>query len=196
MKTLSNKHLELLPDLSNARTQKFTSIALTLVALSFFGLFAINPTLSTIAKLRKEISDYEIVNQKLEQKITTLKSLQQTYSRFENDVPYIFESIPQSALVPLFIGQVQSVAKGSNVRLSHLQSSQVDLFKENGDLKRYYFYSFSLTGEGFYEDILKFIENVTNMQRMVNIDLFSIKKVGAENRSLQFNLQAVTYYKK
>jgi len=196
MKTLSNKYLGLLAEWNSAQTQKFTSSVLTLIALSFFSLFVISPTLSTIAKLKKEIADSTIVNQGLEKKIAALASLQQAYSRLKNDVPLVLESIPQSALVPLFIGQVQSVARSSNVSLNQMQNLQVDLFEQNEAPKRYYSYSFSLTADGTYEDISKFMENITNMQRVVGIDVSSIDKAGDANKSLRLNLQGVVYYKK
>lgn len=192
---LSNKHLKLPPGFDEARTQKFTSIVLTLIALSFFGLFAISPTLSTIARLNKEITDDETVNQKLEQKIAALNSLQQAYSRIESDVPFVLEAMPKSPLIPLFIGQIQSLAKSLNIGLAHVQTSQVDLFKEDGNPKSYYSYSFSLAGNGVYEDVLRFIENVTNMQRVVNIETSLISKTG-ENLLLQFSLEGVVFYKK
>lgn len=159
-------------------------------------MFVISPTLSTIAKLKKEIADSTIVNQGLEKKIAALASLQQAYSRLKNDVPLVLESIPQSALVPLFIGQVQSVARSSNVSLNQMQNLQVDLFEQNEAPKRYYSYSFSLTADGTYEDISKFMENITNMQRVVGIDVSSIDKAGDANKSLRLNLQGVVYYKK
>jgi len=190
---LSNRYFNLI---SEARTQKLISIILTLMALCLFGLFAINPTLSTIAKLRKEIADYEIINQKLGEKISALSSLQQAYSRLESDVPTVLASVPKSPFVPLFIGQMQSLAISSNIQLSQLQNSQVDLFKEDGESKKYYAYSFTLTGDGTYEDITRFIENITNMQRLVGVDVSSINNTENNNISLRINFQGVTYYKK
>lgn len=195
MTLLSNKHFKLPPGFDEARTQKFTSIVLTLIALSFFGLFAISPTLSTIARLNKEITDDETVNQKLEQKIAALNSLQQAYSRIESDVPFVLEAMPKFPLIPLFVGQVQSLAKSLNIRLAHIQTSQVDLFKEDGNPKSYYSYSFSLAGNGAYEGVLRFIEDVTNMQRVVNIETSLISKTG-ENLLLQLSLEGVVFYKK
>lgn len=196
MKMLNNNYYNLLHNLSETRTQKILSIILTLMALCLFGLFAINPTLSTIAKLRKEISDNEIVNQKLEEKISALNSLQQAYSRLESDIPTVLASIPKSPFVPLFIAQIQSLAKRSNIQVSQLQSSQVDLFKEDGESKKYYAYSFSLSGDGTYEDITEFVENLTNMQRVVGVDVSSINNAENNNVSLRINFQGVTYYKK
>lgn len=196
MKMLNNNYYNLLHNLSEIRTQKIISISLTLIVLCLFGLFAINPTLSTIAKLRKEISDNEIVNQKLGEKISALNSLQQAYSRLEDDLPQLLGSIPTSPLVPLFIGQIQAVAKNTNIQISQLQSSQVDLFKDGEVSQKYLVYDFSFTGDGTYEDVTKFIENIVNMQRIVGIETSTINNAENNNRSLRINIQGVTYFKK
>ena len=193
MKMLNNKYFNLI---SEARTQKLISMILTLIALCLFGLFAINPTLSTIAKLRKEISDNEIANQKLGEKISALNALQQAYSRLESDVPTVLASIPTSPLVPLFIGQIQAVAKNTNIQISQLQSSQVDLFKDGEVSQKYLAYAFSFTGDGTYEDITKFIENIINMQRIVGIETSTINNAENNNKSLRINIQGVAYFKK
>lgn len=194
MKMITGKYLEMLPDFSEERTQKITNVILTLIALSVFGLFAINPTLSTIAKLQKEISDSEEINQKLEEKIAALGSLQQAYNRLENDIPTVFESIPNSPYVPILIGQVQSVAKDSNIIVSQIQNSQVDLFKEEA-VDKYHFYSFSVFAVGAYGDILRFTENLTNMQRVINLSTVHIKKEEVPG-VLEFTLEGIAYFKK
>lgn len=196
MKIINSKYLDLLPDLSQERTERFTSVILTLIALSMFGLFAINPTLSTIAKLQKEIVDLEVINQKLEEKIADLTSLQRAYNRLENDVPVVLGTIPISPFVPLLIGQIQSVARDSNIHVTQIQNSEVELFKEGEPAKKYYFYSFSINADGTYENISRFIDNLTHMQRIVTINTVSINKQARIAETLQLNLQGVAYYKK
>ena len=44
------KYLELIPDLKKEKAQKYITIVLTLATTIILGLFAINPTFSTIAK--------------------------------------------------------------------------------------------------------------------------------------------------
>jgi hypothetical protein len=53
----TSKYFEKLPDFKEKKIQAFITIALTLIALSFFAIFAINPTLSTIANLQKQSED-------------------------------------------------------------------------------------------------------------------------------------------
>src|SRR5947208_1901500 len=83
--------------LMEKKTQQVTSLIFTLVALSFFGLFAISPTLSTIAQLQKELSDSKDVYQKLVQKIHNIAALSAEYSKLEQDIHFVNETLPQTS---------------------------------------------------------------------------------------------------
>ena len=193
---INSKYLELIPDFSQEKTERFTSLILTLIALSVFGLFAISPTLSTIAKLQKEIDDSKALSQKLEDKIADLASLQQSYKRLENDIPVVFDSMPNTPLVPLLIGHIQSIAKDSNLRVIQIQNSETELFTEVDPARKYYFYTFSVTADGNYENILRFTDNLTNLQRIVSIKTVSISKEKDTAGALQLNLEGIAYYKR
>ena len=132
-----NKYFQLLPDFKEDRVQKITTLALTLVALSFFGLFAINPTLSTIAKLEKELSDNKFVDQKLQTKINDLSLLQQKYALIQQDLPYVYSSVPKSPEAPLVIAQIQTLAKANNLKISSFQTFQAEIEKSPTNLKKY-----------------------------------------------------------
>src|SRR3989344_8503364 len=95
-----NKYFEYLPDLKKEKTQKYSSIIFSLISLSFFGLFAINPTLSTIAKLKKELSDAKFVDSELAEKIANLSSLQEKYNIVEQDIPFVLAAVPKNPQIP------------------------------------------------------------------------------------------------
>ncbi len=171
-------YLQFLPDFKEERVQKFTTLVLTLVALSFFGIFAINPTISTIVKLQKELADNNFVDQKLQQKISNLTTLQQKYTALQNDMPFILAAIPKTTQIPLLAAQIQSVAKNSNTDIQNFQTFQVEV--ENPTSKKTYSsFSFSLSAEGNYDNLSNFLQNISSMQRIVSIDILSlIKKTG------------------
>ena len=190
------KYLEVIPNFRNQKTQKFTSVVLTLVALSLFGLFAINPTLSTIAKLKKELADDEFVEHSLQEKISNLNILQEKYTKIQDDIVYALNAIPNNPQVPFLMAQIQSVAQNSNVHLSNLQNLTVELFKEAPIDKKYFSFSFSFSGTGTIENIATFLSSLTNMQRVISIDTFSIDKTADKTGALRFSLQGLAYYKK
>lgn len=189
------KYFVPLSGFKNQQAQKFTNIILSLIAISLFGMFAINPTVSTIARLKKELSDDELVERALEEKIRNLSLLQKKYAEIQEDIQYTLDAIPDNPQVPHLMAQIQSVAKNTNIHLSNLQNLAVELFKENVPEKKYYSYSFSLSGTGGFENISAFFSKIVNIQRIVSINTFSIDKTADKTGDLRFSLQGLAYYK-
>ena len=191
------KYFPKLPYLSQERSQKFFAIVLTLLALSFFGFFAINPTVSTIVKLRKEVSDSEFVYKELETKIKNLSILRKQYSSMQTDLPVVTDGITTQPDVHLLFAQVQGAAQKSNIKLSKLQNFEIEILKNNKTLgKKYYSYSFAIAGSGPFENISDFVSTITNMQRIIDIDIFSISSAAEQsNQPLEFNIQGTAFFK-
>ena len=194
-KLKDNKYFALLPDLKKEKTQKISNIVFSLVALSFFGLFAIEPTLSTIAKLKKDLSDSKFVNEKLLEKISNLSSLQGSYDLLQNDIPIVLAAVPQDPQLPTLMGQIQSVAKNENITLTNLQSYEVEATNSKNTDKDFYTFSFVITGTGDYQNIINFLTSLTNMQRVITIEELSMGK-GSSADLLQFNMKGTAYFKR
>lgn len=194
---VKNKYLYTLPFFREEKAQRLMGIALTLLALSFFGFFAINPTLSTIAKLRKQIEDTEFVNSQLGKKIVDLNRLREQYATIQNDLPTVFESLPQKADVPFLTAQIQSIAQTADINIKKIQNFEVELFSSNIKTdKEYSSHSFSIAGDGTYENISRFISILTNMQRIIIVDIFSLRRSGASDSVIDFNVDAMAFIKK
>lgn len=192
---VKNKYLYTLPFFREEKAQRLMGIALTLLALSFFGFFAINPTLSTIAKLRKQIEDTEFVNSQLGKKIVDLSRLREQYATIQSDLPIVFESLPQKADVPFLTAQIQSIAQTADINIKKIQSFEVELFSSNITDKEYISHSFSITGDGTYENISRFVSILTNMQRIIVVDIFSLRRSGASDSVIDFNINAMAFIK-
>lgn len=198
IKTLqTSKYATLMPNLKEEKTQKFTTTVLTMVALIFFGLFAINPTLSTIANLQKQLQDDTFVEQKLQEKINDLSILQQKYANIQPDLPAVYSAIPQKSEIPLLIGQLQALAKDSNLTPSNVQSFQVDLSNDLISGKNYSSFAFNFSATGTYGDMKKFLSRIINMQRIISVENVSITKVNLQNNAsgLQLTVKGNAYFK-
>ncbi|MBI2028068.1 MAG: type 4a pilus biogenesis protein PilO [Candidatus Levybacteria bacterium] len=194
--TLKDKYLSSLPFFKEEKAQKITGIMLTLFALSFFGTFALNPTFSTIAKLRKEIKDNEFVNNQLNQKIGDINRLKVQYATLQEDLPIVFESLPKKADVPLLTAQVQSIALDSNIHIKKIQNFEVELFNDKKIDKKYYSFTFSIAGNGTYEDINRFISDLSSMKRIVSVDVLSVERSATQgNSSLDLDVNAIAFFK-
>lgn len=187
-----NKYLQSI-NFGEERTRKITTIVLTLASLSFFGLFAINPTVSTIATLRKEISDSKFIDKKLQQKINNLSTLQDKYALLEQDLPLIISAVPIKPEIPLLVAQIQTVVKNSGASLESLQTFEVDLDKP-GVQKKFFSFSFALSAQGTYNDLIEFIDTLTNMPRVVSLDSVSITRKTGQTSLLQLTLKGKAFF--
>jgi Tfp pilus assembly protein PilO len=185
------KYLELIPDLKREKAQKYITIVLTLVTSIVLGLFAINPTFSTIANLQKQIDDNNFVQQKLQQKINNLAILQQKYTNIQPDLPIVNDAVPIATQIPLFVAEVQAVAKNTSLTLASFQTSEVNL--SGSSAEKYSSFDFTLTATGTYQNMTDFLSRITNFQRAVALkDIILSTKNGA----LQLSLKGTVFFKK
>lgn len=175
-------------------TQLITTLILTFVALTFFGIFAINPTLTTIVDLHKQLEDSEYTKQELTTKIANLSSLQQKYAALGGDLPYIEEAIPKSAAATKLAGQLHSLTQESNLTIRNLRISQVKLAGGSPAGPKGLSYTFILEAEGTYEDMMEFASNVTTFNRIVTVEIISIGRDPKSNLLVLY-LRGRQYFK-
>jgi len=187
------KYLEYVPDFKEAKTQKFTTIVFTLIAFIILLIFAINPTLSTIAKLHKQVEDAKTFNEKLDQKVNSLSILQTKYNNLQSDLPVIYSAVPKKAEATLLMGQIQSLINQANLSLVSLQVLDV-VTSETDDFSSY---TFDVSARGEYENMLSFLENITSMQRIIALSNVTIKRQTENNNDiLQINIRGSALFKK
>jgi Tfp pilus assembly protein PilO len=189
------KFFEMMPDFKEERMQKFTTLVFTITALSFFGLFAISPTLSTIANLNKQLSDNKFVDQQLQDKINNLYLLQQKYSQLTPDLPYVLDSFPKNPQIPLLVAQIQSLAQSSNIAITSLQTFEVQVPNTSNDAQKFYAFTFTLSASGSYGDLSTFVNSMIKMQRIVSINILSLTRNAGEGPPTQLNFKGTAYFK-
>lgn len=187
------QYLKLLPDMHNEKTQAYVMLGFTLLALSFFGLFAINPTLTTITNLKKQLEDSKFVDQQLNKKIQDLETLQGKYTIMSADLPYLYDAIPKAPIAPTLLAQVQALAQQNHLQLSSLRTFEVELsqptlIRPNGSS-----YAFSLEATGAYDNMMSFATALTHFNRIVSLELFSISK-DPKLETLDLDIRGRAYY--
>lgn len=184
----------LIPYLKKEKNQKYFLIILSLSASIFFIIFAINPTLSTIAKLKKQSSDAEFVEAKLSQKVANISSLSNQYNSLRDDLHYVTDAIPQNPEAPTLVGQIQSIGTTSNVQITNVEVLPVIL--SSGNSVKSSSFVFDITGNASFENIQTFMKNLTSMQRVVSIASFQISKNTKDENTLDFIIRGRAYFKK
>lgn len=184
----------LFPIFKKEKTQNFTTIILTFITLSFFGLFAINPTITTIARLQKQLSDSKFVDQKLQEKISALNSLQNEYMSVKENMPIILDAIPTKPETILFTALLQGVARQNGISITRLQLFQVELSKKQQEKDIYSSFPFVIEAEGTQDNLITFISELINFQRIISIENISYGKT-KENDVFHLSLRGESYFK-
>ncbi len=176
------KHLAQIKEIYKKRedVRVYAGLILSLLTISFFGFFAIKPTLTTIASLVKEIKDKREVNQKLQKKINSLTQAQSELLLISDDLYLLDEALsPKPNLAP-FINQLEVMIRKNNLKTNLLSFSPVIFFEKekaketpqtNQDYKEN---NFSLQVSGPLTDLRKFLETLENFRRIIQIKTFSL----------------------
>ncbi|HEX8931685.1 MAG TPA: type 4a pilus biogenesis protein PilO [Patescibacteria group bacterium] len=189
------EYLKLLPKIKKDSTKTVTMLIITFVALSFLGIFAINPTLSTIVELQKQLSDSQFVDQQLTTKIKNLSSLQQQYDSLSNDLPVIDNSIPNNADIANFIGQIRTLSKNPNLQLTFLKISPVMLTASDTKKVTDASFVFSIEVHGDYDNLINYVTSLTKFNRMVTLESLALIKNPQDN-NLILSVSGRGYFKK
>jgi Tfp pilus assembly protein PilO len=169
-------------------------LIITFLALSFLGIFAIQPTLSTITDLQKQLEDSNFVYEKLTTKMENLQKLQEQYLVITDDLPFVFDAIPQTPTVPPLVGQIEAIAKKSGVKINTLRVNKVLLNKNIKAGSNTSKFSFTIETEGTYENLTKFATSLTFFNRLVNIESISILK-DPRRDALTLTVKGIEYFK-
>lgn len=97
--------------------QASLALILSLLAVSFFGIFAIKPTMVTIADLVKTIKDKEEVSRLLQTKIEVLTTAQVNYEKIRPSLAEIEKILPSEALFLRLLAEINLLAWENEVVL-------------------------------------------------------------------------------
>ncbi len=189
------EYLKLLPKLKDEKAQYYIMLAFTLAALSFFGIFAINPTLSTITELKRKLADFQFVYQKYIIKAQNLSTLQNAYRSLSGDIPIISDAMPQKPEVPKLVAQMNALLSRSHLQAISLKTMGVEITPDRQlSSKGTSSFAFTLEAMGTYDDILSFIQSVVQANRLITVETVSISKDTKKN-ALVLNLRGRGYFK-
>lgn len=177
-------------------------LLLTLLTVSFFAVFAIRPTVDTIARLVADIKTQKDIQKTLDEKIVNLKKAQATYNAESNRLVFLDQGMPRGPFPDLLVRQLEGLAGQTGVSLSALGTGKTQLLGKNtqSDVqakKTEPQFEVSFTVRGEYKKILSFLEDLENLRRLVNITSISVSKnlkVGEENTIILTVGAQVPYY--
>lgn len=171
-----------------------TSLALilTLLAISFFSLFAIKPTFMTIGKLVKEIKDKQSINKTLAKKVNDLEKGQINLELARNDFGLIDKALPLKADFNRLAGEINYLILYSKLILSSASFSEFSLIPPDSDKNEF---DFNLVVDGDFSSTNNFIKDLENLDRILEIKSISFStKTEVENAKLQADISGKAFF--
>jgi Tfp pilus assembly protein PilO len=195
------------PLINKPKNRIYTAIIFSFLAISLFGWYAIKPTIQTIITLRREIADKTEVNDKLEQKITTLIAAQAAYQEIQSQISIIDEAIPPNPEALDAVFQIRNLVNNTSATTSALTSSGVPFTipksttPTTNNANNFVPFSLSTTVAGTYGSLENILSNLNNFRRMVVVDNFSMTPTSTEVKTasgsagnLNMTLQLRSFY--
>lgn len=184
-KYLASVHL--LPEGNQKRLKGYFQVIFTFLALIFAVIFAIEPTLTTITELNRQLLDSKNVSNALQTKISRLSQLNLQYSTLQPVLRNVFSAIPKTEDAQLLLAEIQSLAQQHSLSVNAL-NAQADSTQTN-PLGQDILLTIDLNGS--YPDIRAFLEESTQFQRIILPTSITLSKsVGSDSISLIMNGKA------
>jgi Tfp pilus assembly protein PilO len=164
-------------------------ISFILFTVSFFVVFAIKPSISLIYTLQKEKTEYEKIDQVLEEKIQQIIMTQAQFMELINNKELVEQALPNTHQIEktkAFLVQKPIINTYNIGKIQVMPAPNPEL---NTVI-------ININGNGSYSDLLEFINYINSSRRLVSMDYFTINSSdsGTESATLNFNSVLNTYY--
>ncbi len=198
----------LAPSVKNRKTQAYVMVVMSLLTISFFGVFAVRPTLRTISQLERQIQDRSDLNDRLDKKINALIQAQESYQAVESQLPLLYSLLPEQSEFPLLLKHLEVLAQTHEATISGIQFDPIVILGEKSasdekdnkastdtttsSIPLY----FTLAVNGDYDHLIAFLTQLTKLDRIVTIQSvqFAGGKGGVGQASLSLGIQSSAYY--
>ncbi len=167
----------------------YTLIALMGFTIAFFSFFAIRPSLTLIASLLRERSEYERVNVALETKIQQIIAMQTNYMNILGKKHFIDEMIPNS-------NQLSQTKELLDTPLSLTSFTIKEVLLHPVVKKDLSTIPILISGFGTYEDVRAFLDKSYYSKRLYflkNVDLDRDEN-GSKSATLNVHATVDAYY--
>lgn len=184
--------------ISGDNKRKFVAslyLILSLFTVSFFGIFAISPTLSTVSNLQKQYDDDKLVDMALEEKLQSLQRLDTAYQQLIPQIQQILLAIPTTPKIPYLTREIENLSKSESLNVLRIDFNTVEVYPAKRINQPLYSFTFNVVVQGTQEHINQFIADITNIDRIVSIDNITTNKGDGEIYQLSFVGRAYFYGK-
>lgn len=171
--------------------KSYLSVVLTL-GLLILLILLVFPAVNHILKLNNEIAKGRDVDNKLQEKIIALEEAEANYENLKDRLKIADDALPTGSAVDKYLRQIENAAKRNKTTLASIQFADVPVSlpknKENLSVRQV---DYTITVEGKFSNIQKFVEEMEKLIRTTNFTQISISEDGSK---LAASLQATVYY--
>lgn len=191
---VNKAYKRLTPLIGSKKTASYFTLTLSLFTLSFFGIFAIRPTLVTAISLIKQVSDLKKLYTDYENKIGNLIRAQGEYEKIRGELPLIDAALPANSSFGSLAKIIEKFASQENFTINQFQIDPVPVSNPPSSGKLYD-YEFTLVGTGRYSSLSSFLSHLINWKRIINIKSLEFAQAGGTTSAqIRLSLKASTYY--
>ncbi len=157
-------------------------LVMSLLAVIFFALFALRPTLNTMSALLQEIEEKEEVDAALQRKISALGTAQNEYLTYSERFGILDEAIHTNVSLERALIYMEYLVARENLSLAGLQIEEFplvltrpeDLTEELSlDDREIRAYAFQISFSGSYNDVLQFFSAIESVKPLFAVQEFS-----------------------
>ncbi len=142
-------------------------LILSLVLMIVLLVVALRPTLVTIAGLLGQIHQEEELEKKLDAKIQAVTQANQNLLQISSRIALLDEALPTKAEVAAWTNAVERVGGENQINVPSIELSSVPISTASTTSASY---DFTLTAEGSYDGLYKFIQTLQNLRRLIAIN--------------------------
>ncbi len=186
---------QIVRDVNTEKNRIYSSIALFLMVISVFVMFAIRPVLVIAFELVQKEKELIALNYKLEEVISQITSIQTALQQVENRLDILSIAMPDKPNINTMIGDIQRSAIEHNITVSKITGSDITLIKKNTSAQSYVI---DMQSSGNFEDMFAFQQSLYRQRRLKGIQKIDILKntqtVASDAAQLRFAVEIVGYY--
>ncbi len=176
------------PYLEDSRKKSHTILGMTLFSLVVFGAFAIRPSLFTISRPNREVKKAREAKTFLDQKINDLSQAQVNYQLALKDLELVGKALPKEPSVPAILETLALAAGRNNITLNETEFGEIESSNLLKNLP------FTVTVTGSLTGIKKFITELENGTRQMNVERVKMVLGGKDLKQLVAEIEFETYF--
>jgi Tfp pilus assembly protein PilO len=158
-------------------------LILSVIIVIFFAVFAIRPTLITMADLVKEIQDKKELSQQMNLKLASLATAQEQYELHQSQFYLLEEAISKRLDLVKSLKKIEKLAGEGQLVINFISLPEIPkvvdeklLSNDYSDYQRE-FLQINIEVIGSYLQIREFVEKMMNLRQVIIVDQILVERI-------------------